>query len=132
MVNNLSYFQSIKMKKQEIELADVSIIEALGHGTIWLEFTNIILTFLNTLFIPSLATNLISMTTFFTARHTIKLLNKDKFEVIDQNTRQVVTGSLASGNLTLYYSPKALLCSAIPSKLNTLHKAVGHPSLDYL
>ncbi|MBW0533968.1 hypothetical protein O181_073683 [Austropuccinia psidii MF-1] len=120
------------MNKQEIELAYGSIIEALGHGTIWLEFTNIILTFLNTLFIPSLATNLISMTTFLITRHTIKLLNQDEFEVTDQNTRQVVTGSLASGNLTLYYSPKALLWSTIPSKLNTLHKEAGHPSLDYL
>ncbi|MBW0497512.1 hypothetical protein O181_037227 [Austropuccinia psidii MF-1] len=131
MVNNLSYFQSIEMKKQEIELADGSIIEALGHGTIQLEFTNIILTFSNTLFIPSLATNIISMTTFLKTHHVIKLLNQDKFEVIDQNSRQIVTGSLASGNLTLSYPPKALLCSTIPSKLTTLHKAAGHPSLDY-
>ncbi|MBW0519011.1 hypothetical protein O181_058726 [Austropuccinia psidii MF-1] len=34
IVNNLNYFQSIEMKKQEIELADGSIIEVLGHGTI--------------------------------------------------------------------------------------------------
>ncbi|MBW0481539.1 hypothetical protein O181_021254 [Austropuccinia psidii MF-1] len=34
MVNTLSYFQSIEMKKKEIELADGSIIEALGHGNI--------------------------------------------------------------------------------------------------
>ncbi|MBW0518821.1 hypothetical protein O181_058536 [Austropuccinia psidii MF-1] len=107
MVNNLSYFQSIEMKKQEIELADGSIIEALGHGAIQLEFTNIILTFSNTLFIPSIATNLISMTTFDKTYHTITLLNQDEFEVIDQNARQVVTGSLASGTFTL-------LCSTIP------------------
>ncbi|MBW0479563.1 hypothetical protein O181_019278 [Austropuccinia psidii MF-1] len=34
MINSLSYFQYIDMKKQEIELADGSIIEALGHGII--------------------------------------------------------------------------------------------------
>ncbi|MBW0481284.1 hypothetical protein O181_020999 [Austropuccinia psidii MF-1] len=132
MVNNLSYFQSIKMKKQEIELADGSVIEALGDGTIWLELTNILLTFLNTLFITSLATNLISMTTFLKTPHIIKLLNQYEYEVIDQNARQVVTGSLASGNLTLYYPPKALLCSTITSKFDTLHKEAGHPSLNYL
>ncbi|MBW0483194.1 hypothetical protein O181_022909 [Austropuccinia psidii MF-1] len=131
MVNNLNYFQSIEMKKQEIELADGSIIEALGHGAIRLEFTNIILTFSNTLFIPSLATNLISMTTFLRTHHIIKLLNPNEFEVVDQNERQIVTGSFASGNLTLYYPPKALLCSTILPKLTTLHKAAGHPSLDY-
>ncbi|MBW0578505.1 hypothetical protein O181_118220 [Austropuccinia psidii MF-1] len=63
------------------------------------------------------------MTTFLRTHHIIKLLN--------QNERQVVTGSLASGNLTLYYPPKALLCSTIPSKLTTIHRAAGHPSLDY-
>ncbi|MBW0481540.1 hypothetical protein O181_021255 [Austropuccinia psidii MF-1] len=72
------------------------------------------------------------MTTFLKIHHTIKLLNQDEFEVIDQNRKQVGTGSLASGNLTLYYPPKALLCSTIPLKLTTLHKAAGHPSLDYL
>ncbi|MBW0519959.1 hypothetical protein O181_059674 [Austropuccinia psidii MF-1] len=67
------------------------------------------------------------MTTFLKTHHIIKLLN-----AIDQNGRQVVTVSLASGNLTLYYLPKALLSSTISSKLTTLHKAAGHPSLDYL
>ncbi|MBW0479560.1 hypothetical protein O181_019275 [Austropuccinia psidii MF-1] len=71
------------------------------------------------------------MTTFLKTHHIIKLLNQDEFEVIDQNGRQVVTGSLASANCTLYYLQKALICTTIPSKLTTLHKAKGHPSLDY-
>ncbi|MBW0491905.1 hypothetical protein O181_031620 [Austropuccinia psidii MF-1] len=79
MVNQLEFFQSIEMKDQEIELADGSIIKALGCVTIQLEFQNIILTFSNMLYIPSLATNLISMTTFLRTHHIIKLLNKDKF-----------------------------------------------------
>ncbi|MBW0497553.1 hypothetical protein O181_037268 [Austropuccinia psidii MF-1] len=132
MVNQLEFFQSIEMKEQEIELADGSIIKALGHGTIQLEFQNIILTFSNTLYIPSLATNLISMTMFLRTHHIIKLLNKDEFEVIDKDMRQVVTGSLASGNLTLYYSPKVLSVSTIPDNIYTLHQAAGHPSIEYL
>ncbi|MBW0545433.1 hypothetical protein O181_085148 [Austropuccinia psidii MF-1] len=131
MVNNLEYFQSIEMKKQEIELADGSVIESLGHGTIQLKCKNIILTFSNTLYIPSIATNLISMATFLKTHHIIKILNMDKFEVIDQEIKQIVTGSIASGNLNLYYSPKELSVSTAPRNLITLHQAAGHPSLEY-
>ncbi|MBW0493309.1 hypothetical protein O181_033024 [Austropuccinia psidii MF-1] len=45
MVNKLKYFQDIIMKKQQIELADGPIIEALGSGKIHLEFNKIILIF---------------------------------------------------------------------------------------
>ncbi|MBW0460819.1 hypothetical protein O181_000534 [Austropuccinia psidii MF-1] len=131
MVNQLEFFQSIEMKEQEIELADRSIIKALGCGTIQLEFQNIILTFSKTLYIPSLAMNLIRMTTFVRTYRIIKLLNKDEFEVIDKDKKQVVTRSLASGNLTLYYAPKVLTSSAIPGNILTLHQAAGHPSLEY-
>ncbi|MBW0494091.1 hypothetical protein O181_033806 [Austropuccinia psidii MF-1] len=131
MVNQLEFFQSIEMKDQEIKLADGSIIKSLGCGTIQLESQNIILTFSNMLYIPSLATNLISMTTFLRTHHIIKFLNKDKFEVIDKDIKQIITGSLASGNLTLYYMPKVLTTSAIPGSILTLHQAAGHPSLEY-
>ncbi|MBW0537240.1 hypothetical protein O181_076955 [Austropuccinia psidii MF-1] len=131
MVNKREYFQSIEMKKQEIELADGSIIETLGHGTIQLEFKNIIPTFSNTLYIPSLATNIISMVKFLKTHHIIKLLNTDKFEVIDQEMKKVITRSLASGSLNLYYSPKALAISRTSRNLVTLHQAAGHPSLEY-
>ncbi|MBW0482382.1 hypothetical protein O181_022097 [Austropuccinia psidii MF-1] len=63
MVNHLEYFEDIEMRKQEIELADGSTIEALGTGTIRLEFKNINLRLSNTLYIPNLATNLISIAT---------------------------------------------------------------------
>ncbi|MBW0547420.1 hypothetical protein O181_087135 [Austropuccinia psidii MF-1] len=132
MVNQLEFFQSIEMKDQSIELADGSIIKALGCGTIQLKFQNIILTFSNTLYIPSLAKNLISMTSFLRTHHIIKLLNKDEFEVVDRNIKQIITGSLASGNLTLYYTPKLLTTSTIPRNILTLHQAAGHPSLEYL
>ncbi|MBW0583464.1 hypothetical protein O181_123179, partial [Austropuccinia psidii MF-1] len=46
--------------------------------------------------------------------------------------RQVVTGSLASGNLTLYYSPKVLSVSTIPDNIRTLHQAAGHPTIECL
>ncbi|MBW0472742.1 hypothetical protein O181_012457 [Austropuccinia psidii MF-1] len=95
MVNQLEFFQSIEMKDQEIKLADGSIIKALGCGTIQFKFQTIILTFSNTLYIPSLAPNLISMTTFLRTHHIIKLLNKDEFEVVDRNMKQILTGSLA-------------------------------------
>ncbi|MBW0497851.1 hypothetical protein O181_037566 [Austropuccinia psidii MF-1] len=119
------------MKKQDIKLADGSIIESLGGGTIQLEFENIILTFSKTLYIPSLATNLISMATFLKAHHIIKLINTDEFEVINQEMKQVITGSLASGSLNLYYSPKAPAISTASRNLATFHQAAGHPSLKY-
>ncbi|MBW0564310.1 hypothetical protein O181_104025, partial [Austropuccinia psidii MF-1] len=72
------------------------------------------------------------MTTFLRTHHIIKLLNKDKFEVVDRNMKQIVTGSLASGNLTRYYTPKVLTTSTIPKNILTLHQAAGHPSLEYL
>ncbi|MBW0541004.1 hypothetical protein O181_080719 [Austropuccinia psidii MF-1] len=131
MVNNLESFQSIEMKKQDIELADGSVIESLGNGTIQLQFKNIIFTFSNTLYIPCLTTNLISMLTVLKTHHIIKLLNMDEFEVIEQEMKQVVTGSIASVNLNLYYFPKALAVSTAPRNLVTLHQAAGHPSLEY-
>ncbi|MBW0491244.1 hypothetical protein O181_030959 [Austropuccinia psidii MF-1] len=94
MVNNLEYFQSIEMKKQEIKLAD-------------------------------------GMAIFLKTHQSIKLLIIDKFEIIDQEMKQIVTGSIASGNLNLYYSPKELSVSTAPRNLIILHQAAGHPSLEY-
>ncbi|MBW0479363.1 hypothetical protein O181_019078 [Austropuccinia psidii MF-1] len=114
MVNHLECFEDIDMSKQEIELADGSTIEALGTGTIRLEFKNIILRLSNTLYIPNLATNLI------------------KFEVIDIEGNQVVSGSYSSGNLILHkHHQKAFLTTATSNNLIMLHKASGHPSLEY-
>ncbi|MBW0479775.1 hypothetical protein O181_019490 [Austropuccinia psidii MF-1] len=46
--------------------------------------------------------------------------------------KKVVTGSLESGNLTPYYSPKALASSIVQRSLVTLNQEAGHPSLEYL
>ncbi|MBW0473196.1 hypothetical protein O181_012911 [Austropuccinia psidii MF-1] len=71
------------------------------------------------------------MATFLNTHHIIKLLNTDEFEVIDQEMKQVVTGSIASGNFNLYYPPKALAISTTPRNFVTLHQVAGHPSLEY-
>ncbi|MBW0505941.1 hypothetical protein O181_045656 [Austropuccinia psidii MF-1] len=71
------------------------------------------------------------MATFLKTHHSIKLLNTHKFEVINQEMKQVITGSLASGSLNLSYSLKALAISTASRNLVTLHQAPGHPSLEY-
>ncbi|MBW0482675.1 hypothetical protein O181_022390 [Austropuccinia psidii MF-1] len=132
MVNHLECFEDIYMRKQDIELADGSTIEALGTGTIRLEFKNIILRLSNTLYIPSLATNLISMATFLRTQHTIRSSKNEEFEVIDIEGNQVVSGSYSFGNLILHkYHQKAFLTTATSNNLIMLHKASGHPSLEY-
>ncbi|MBW0478653.1 hypothetical protein O181_018368 [Austropuccinia psidii MF-1] len=91
MVNHLKLFEDIDMRKQEIELADGSIIEALGTGTNRLECKNVILKLSNTLFIPNLATKLISMATFLRIKHIFFSSNHEEFEVIDIEGNQVVS-----------------------------------------
>ncbi|MBW0514284.1 hypothetical protein O181_053999 [Austropuccinia psidii MF-1] len=71
------------------------------------------------------------MATLLKTHHIIKLLNMDEFDIINQEMKQIVTGSIASGSINLCYSPKALSVSTAPRNLITLHQAAGHPSLEY-
>ncbi|MBW0581025.1 hypothetical protein O181_120740 [Austropuccinia psidii MF-1] len=132
MVNHLKYFQDITMKTETIKLADGSVIEALGTRTIRLESKNIILTFKNFLYIPKLATNLISMAAFIKTNHSIHRLNKDQFIVLDHHKQEIVGGTLSSGNFVLDYNhPKAFASTSVPKNIVSLHQAAGHPSIEY-
>ncbi|MBW0510265.1 hypothetical protein O181_049980 [Austropuccinia psidii MF-1] len=64
MVNNLEYFQQINMRKDSIKLVYGSIVHSLGRGTIVLDLPNVALKSKESLYIPDLAANLISMSTF--------------------------------------------------------------------
>ncbi|MBW0537041.1 hypothetical protein O181_076756 [Austropuccinia psidii MF-1] len=96
MVNHLEFFEEIEIRKKEIELADGTVIEALGTGTIRLEFKNVILKLSNTLFIENLSTNLISMSTFPKTKHVIFSLKEEDAEVIDQNVKLHKTSAYPS------------------------------------
>ncbi|MBW0479804.1 hypothetical protein O181_019519 [Austropuccinia psidii MF-1] len=60
MVNSLDFFIQIQMKTEEIELADGSTIHSQGHGTIQLELPHRILQIKDALYMPDLATNLLT------------------------------------------------------------------------
>ncbi|MBW0498659.1 hypothetical protein O181_038374 [Austropuccinia psidii MF-1] len=124
----------IQMKTEEIELANGSTIHSEGHGTIRLELPHMILQVKSTLYIPKLATNLLSMETLLKTNHIIKGLDNECFEVIDKNKIQIMTGSFKTGNLiidTQKYS--ALSDSTVsPKDILQLHQAAGNPSIKYI
>ncbi|MBW0484594.1 hypothetical protein O181_024309 [Austropuccinia psidii MF-1] len=93
MVKNLEYFQQINMRKDSIKLADGLIVYSLGQGTIVLDLPNVSLKLKESLYIPDLAANLISMSTFRKSNHMVEAYNQEKLEVIDQNKTRILIGS---------------------------------------
>ncbi|MBW0512363.1 hypothetical protein O181_052078 [Austropuccinia psidii MF-1] len=87
----------------------------------------------NTHFIPNLATNLISTSTFLKAKHAICSPKEEDFEIINQNGNQVVSGSpLSTGNIILHkHLQSAFSTTEIPNSIVILHKASSHPSPEY-
>ncbi|MBW0503914.1 hypothetical protein O181_043629 [Austropuccinia psidii MF-1] len=132
MVNHLKYFQDITKQTKMIKLADGSVIKALGTGTICLELNKIILTFKNSLYIPKLATNRISMAAFIKTNYSIHRLNKDQSKVLDHHKQEIVSGTLSSGNFVLDYShPKAFASTSVPKNIAGVHQACSNPSIEY-
>ncbi|MBW0568122.1 hypothetical protein O181_107837 [Austropuccinia psidii MF-1] len=133
MVSSLDYFIHIQIKTEEIELADGSTIHSEGQGTIQLKLPHMILQVKNTLYIPKLATNLLSMATLLKSNHIVKALDNEFFEVINKNKVQIMTGSFKTGNLiidTQKYT--AFSASTVSHKdLLQLHQVAGHPLIEH-
>ncbi|PLW26977.1 hypothetical protein PCASD_23030 [Puccinia coronata f. sp. avenae] len=134
MFNDLSFFPSLSKSSEAIYLADGSQTNAEGVGTARIELPLAIITLKNSLYVPSLTSNLISLSTFIKNGYTLSSHGPSLFKLCDETDSIVLTGSLAYGNfIVASETQKAYhvdLKSDI-SRLNIKHQAAGHPSLEY-
>jgi hypothetical protein len=134
MFNDLSFFPSLSKSFEVIYLADGSQTSAEGIGTAQIELPHAIITLKNSLYVPSLTSNLISLSTFIKNGYTLSSHGGSLFKLCDESNSIVLTGSLACGNFIVTSDTQKAyhvdLKSEI-SRLNIKHQAAGHPSLEY-
>jgi hypothetical protein len=134
MFNNPSFFPSLLKSSESIYLADGSQTRAEGVGTAQIKLPHAIVTLKNSLYVPSLTSNLISLSTFIKNGYTLSSHGESFFKLCDEANSIVMTGSLACGNFIVTSEMQKAyhvdLKSEV-SRLNIKHQAAGHPSLEY-
>jgi hypothetical protein len=134
MFNDLSFFSSLSKSSEAIYLADGSQTSAEGVGTAWVKFPHAIITLKNFLYVPSLTSNLISLSTFIKNGYTLSSHGGSLFKLCDETNSIVLTGSLAYGNFIVASETQKAYHVNLKSNispLNIKHQAAGHPSLEY-
>ena len=133
MFNSVDFFPTLEKSAESIFLADGSQISASGYGTARLDFPHAIVTLKNSLFVPGLKSNLISLSTFIKNGYSLTTDGESRFKLCDNEESRVITGSLACGNFivdTDHQANQVTLKSDV-SLLNVRHQAAGHPSMEY-
>ncbi|PLW42387.1 hypothetical protein PCASD_06411 [Puccinia coronata f. sp. avenae] len=134
MFNDLRFFPSLEKSSETIFMADGSQTTAEGVGTAHIEFPHAFVTLKNSLYVPSLTSNLISLSTFIKNGYTLSSHGGTCFKLCDESGSIVATGSLAYGNFIasteLHKAYQVDLKSDI-NLINIKHQAAGHPSLEY-
>jgi hypothetical protein len=130
MFNDLIFFPSLSKSSKAIYMANRSQTSAEGVGTARVEFPHAIVTLKNSLHVPTLTSNLISLSTFIKNGYTLSSHGRSLFKLCDKTNSIVLTGTLAYGNfIVTSKTQKAYhvnLNSNI-SRLNIKHQAAGHP-----
>ncbi|PLW18034.1 hypothetical protein PCASD_19810 [Puccinia coronata f. sp. avenae] len=134
MFNDLSFFPSLSKSTETIYLADGSQTNAKGVGTARVEFPHAIVTLKNSLYVPSLTSNLISLSTFIKNGYMLSSHGGSLFKLCDKTNTIVLTGSLVYGNFIVTSETQKAYHVDLKSdicRINIKHQAAGHPSLEY-
>ncbi|KAI7936880.1 hypothetical protein MJO28_015779 [Puccinia striiformis f. sp. tritici] len=115
-----------------VYLAHGDKARAIGQGTVSIEFPHAILQLRNSLLVPTLTSNLISLSAFIKNNYTLKSGGGNKFILADELGAPVITGSLADGNFLIHQVQHLARKVDIKSQSTyEKHQAAGHPSPAY-
>ncbi|KAH9440781.1 hypothetical protein Pst134EA_032207 [Puccinia striiformis f. sp. tritici] len=82
---------------------------AIGQGTASIKFPHAILQLKNSLLVPTLTSNLISLSVFIKNNYTLKSGSGNNFILADKLGASVITGSLADGNFLIHQVQHSVL-----------------------
>ncbi|KAI7948147.1 hypothetical protein MJO28_010055 [Puccinia striiformis f. sp. tritici] len=132
MFNSVSSFPSYQGIHDHVYLANGDKAKAIGQGTASIELPHAILQLKNSLLVPSLTSNLISLSAFIKNNYTLKSGGGNKFILADELDVPVITGSLADGNFIIHQVLHSAHKVDIKSQpIYKKHQAAGHPSPAY-
>ncbi|KAI7956145.1 hypothetical protein MJO29_007544 [Puccinia striiformis f. sp. tritici] len=132
MFNSVSSFPSYQGIHDHVYLANGDKAKAIGQGTASIELPHAILQLKNSLLVPSLTSNLISLSAFIKNNYTLKSGGGNEFILADELDVPVITGSLADGNFIIHQVLHSAHKVDIKSQpIYKKHQAAGHPSLAY-
>ncbi|KAH9452549.1 hypothetical protein Pst134EB_033519 [Puccinia striiformis f. sp. tritici] len=115
-----------------VYLANGDKARAIGQGTASIEFPHAILQLKNSLLVPTLTSNLISLSAFIKNNYTLKSGGGNEFVLADELGAPVITGSLADGNFLIHQVQHSAHKVDIKSQSTyEKHQAAGHPSPTY-
>lgn len=130
MFKDRSSFAHYAPKSSIVEVANGDAIDGKGIGTVNVTHLGSPVSFVNALHVPSLKTDLVSMTDLAKNGCSIVFQEGGKFDVV-QDTNTVLSGKLVDGLMELDVSPGK---SSQPSTAqvsradgHTLHSRLGHP-----
>ncbi|KAH9458373.1 hypothetical protein Pst134EB_010675 [Puccinia striiformis f. sp. tritici] len=90
-------------------LANGDKARAIGQGTASIKFPHAILQLKNSLLVPTLTSNLISLSVFIKNNYTLKSGSGNNFILADKLGASVITGSLADGNFLIHQVQHSVL-----------------------
>jgi transposase InsO family protein len=132
MFNSPSLFPSYQGIHDHVYLANGDKAKAIGHGTASIKLPHVILQLKNSLLVPTLTSNLISLSVFIKNNYTLKSGGGSEFILADKQGAPVITGSLADGNFIIHQVHHSAHKVDIKSQsIFEKHQAAGHPSPTY-
>jgi transposase InsO family protein len=132
MFNSASFFPSYQTIHDHVYLANGDKAKAIGQGVASIELPHAILQLKDSLLVPTLTSNLISLSAFIKKDYTLKSGGGDEFILADELGVPVLTGSLADGNFIVnQVVHSALKVDLKSSPSYEKHQAAGHPSPAY-
>ncbi|KAI7954364.1 hypothetical protein MJO28_004764 [Puccinia striiformis f. sp. tritici] len=132
MFNSRSFFHSPQSTNDVVYLANGDKAKVTGQGTATIELPNAILQLSNSLLVPSLTSNLISLSAFIKKNYTLASAGNDEFVLSDESGSPVITGPLSDDNFTVRqvsHSANKVDIKSLP--IYKKHQAAGHPSPVY-
>ncbi|KAH9464516.1 hypothetical protein Pst134EB_033278 [Puccinia striiformis f. sp. tritici] len=132
MFNSTSAFPSYDGINDHVYLANGDKARAIGQGTASIELPHAILQLKNSLLVPTLTSNLISLSAFIKNNYTLKSGGGNEFILADETGSPIVTGSLADGNFIIdHFLHSAHKVDIKSQSTYEKHQAAGHPSPAY-
>lgn len=133
MFNSRLVFSDLTPTNEVVYLADGSTAKVKGKGTSNLDLPHAKLKLSDSLYIPSLSSNLISLCCFIERKYSLVSSGPGGFALLDKSGKVVISGNLSGGNFIINCLPLPL-CASVSSSTSALtkHKSAGHPSHPYL
>lgn len=135
MLAKREFFKTYSEVKEDVTLADGSVIQAIGTGTVVLRCESREITLSNCLHIPTLTNNLISLSHLYTKGCQLFYLGNNLFEV-RLNGSRLLHGSIQDGifilAITLGTHVHSVNSAQHQADVTLLHRRLGHLNISYL